>query len=98
MVTAIIGLPAGLALPENLEQLRGYSKSPTEGEALISAFEVSGRELVLYWRSMKKGQSIEVPLDLIAKVPGTCRGPARSTYPYYNARAKALDGSDICAK
>lgn len=88
MVTAIIGLPAGLALPENLEQLRGYSKSPTEGEALISAFEVSGRELVLYWRSMKKGQSIEVPLDLIAKVPGTYRGPASRAYPYYNARAK----------
>ena len=88
MATAVIGLPAGLALPENLEQLRGHTKRPADGEPLVSAFEASGREVVLYWRSMAKGQVIEVPLDVVARVPGTYRGPASRAYLYYNARAK----------
>jgi hypothetical protein len=88
MVTAVIGLPAGLSVPENLEQLRAHTKPPADGVPLVSAFETAGREVVLYWRSMDKGQAIEVPLDVVARVPGTYRGPASRAYPYYNARAK----------
>lgn len=89
MATAIVGLPAGLSLPENLEQLRAHCKLPADGSApLVSAFEASGRELVLYWRGLEKGQAVEVPLDLIARVPGTYRGPASRAYLYYNARTK----------
>ncbi|MGL4552040.1 MAG: alpha-2-macroglobulin family protein, partial [Gemmataceae bacterium] len=85
MATAVIGLPAGLALPENLEQLRGHCQGD---EPLVSQFEASGREVVLYWRSLAKGQAVEVPLDVVARVPGTYRGPASRAYLYYNGRAK----------
>ena len=54
----------------------------------MSAFEVRGRELVLYWRDLAPGQKIEVPLDLIARVPGEYSGPASRGYLYYNADHK----------
>ncbi len=89
MATAVIGLPAGVSLPENLEQLRSHCKLPPDGKApLLSAFEVRGREVVLYWRGLEAGQTVEVPFDVVAKVPGTYRGPASRAYLYYNARNK----------
>jgi hypothetical protein len=89
MATAIVGLPAGLALPENMEQLRGHTKPGAGGKApLVSAFEVKGREVVLYWRGLGSGQAVEVPIDVLARVPGTYRGPASRAYLYYNAANK----------
>jgi hypothetical protein len=89
MATAIIGLPAGLALPESLEQMRAHCKLPADGKApRLSAFEVRGREVVLYWRGLEAGQSVEVPFDVIARVPGSYRGPASRAYLYYSSRNK----------
>src|SRR5262249_30558623 len=78
MVVAIVGIPAGLNLPENFEQLKTYArlKNNDTEPGLISFFEVKGRELVLYWRQMAPEQKIEVNLDLICRVPGEYRGPA----------------------
>jgi alpha-2-macroglobulin-like protein len=89
MAVAIIGLPAGLSLPENLEQLKKYALVPTDGaKPLVSAFEIRGRELVLYWRDLSPTQVIEVPIDLTCRVPGEYRGPASRAYLYYNADVK----------
>jgi hypothetical protein len=89
MAVAIIGLPGGLALPEDLKQLKDYKRIPDDGSRpLISAFEVRGRELVLYWRDLAPEQKIEVPLDLVCRVPGTYSGPASRAYLYYNADRK----------
>jgi hypothetical protein len=89
MAVAILGLPAGLTLPESLEQLKKYAKTPEDGSRpLISFFELRGRELVLYWRDLAPGQKIEVPIDLNCRVPGEYRGPASRAYLYYNADAK----------
>ncbi|MBL8798343.1 MAG: hypothetical protein JNM56_30895 [Planctomycetia bacterium] len=93
MVVAIVGLPAGLELPANLEQLRNYARlqKNDKGEEVngkISAFEVRGRELVLYWRQMTPNEKIELPIDLICRVPGEYRGPASRSYLYYNADHK----------
>jgi anti-sigma factor RsiW len=86
MAVAIIGLPGGLSLPEDLKQLKEHCRLPESGQRpLVSAFEVQGRELVLYWRDLAKDQEIEVPIDLVARVPGTYRGPASRAYLYYNA-------------
>jgi hypothetical protein len=86
MAVAIVGLPAGLNLPEDLKQLKEYCRLPEGGKRpLVSAFEVRGRELVLYWRDLAKDQVIEVPIDVVARVPGTYRGPASRAYLYYNA-------------
>jgi hypothetical protein len=92
MAVAIIGLPAGLSLPEDLKQLKEHARlrkndNGTE-PGLISTFEVRARELVLYWRDLAPGQKIKVPIDLVCRVPGEYRGPASRAYLYYNADAK----------
>ena len=54
----------------------------------ISAWESQGRELVLYWRDLAPDAVVELPIDLICRVPGEYRGPASRGYLYYNADVK----------
>jgi hypothetical protein len=86
MTVAIVGLPAGLTLPEDFKQLKDYTRLQENGTkaGLISAWETNGRELVLYWRDLAPDAKIEVNLDLICRVPGQYRGPASRAYLYYN--------------
>jgi hypothetical protein len=89
MAVAVVGLPGGMALPENLKQLKEYTRPPGKGKRpLLGAFEVRGRELVLYWRDLAPAEKIEVPIDLVCRVPGVYRGPASRGYLYYNADRK----------
>jgi hypothetical protein len=90
MAIAIIGLPAGLTLPEDMKQLKDYARLRNDGKekGLIGHWEVRGRELVLYWRDLAPRQKIEVPLDLVCRVPGQYSGPASRAYLYYNADQK----------
>jgi hypothetical protein len=89
MAVAVVGLPAGLGLPEDLKQLKEYARVPEDGSRpLVGAFEVRGRELVLYWRDLAPDQKLEVPVDLVCRVPGDYSGPASRGYLYYNAEHK----------
>jgi anti-sigma factor RsiW len=90
MAVAVVGLPAGLSLPEDLKQLKQHAELRNHGteRGLISYFETRGRELVLYWRDLAPNQKIEVPVDLICRVPGEYRGPASRAYLYYNSDTK----------
>jgi hypothetical protein len=89
MAVAIIGLPGGLGIPEDMKQLKEHVRVPEDGSRpLVSAFEARGRELVLYWRDLAPGQKIEVPVDLLCRVPGEYSGPASRAYLYYNADHK----------
>ena len=89
MAVAILGLPGGLTVPEDMKQLKDYSRAPSDGERpLVSYFELRGRELVLYWRDLAPDQKIDVPIDLICRVPGEYSGPASRAYLYYNADKK----------
>jgi hypothetical protein len=89
MAVAILGLPGGLTVPEDMKQLKDYIRLPTDGgRPLVSAFELRGRELVLYWRDLSPEQKIDVPLDLICRIPGEYSGPASRAYLYYNADLK----------
>ena len=54
----------------------------------IAAYEVLGREVVLYWRELKADQKVDVPLSLVAAVPGTYTGPASRAYLYYTDEFK----------
>jgi uncharacterized protein YfaS (alpha-2-macroglobulin family) len=83
MAVAIVGLPAGLGLPEDMKQLKELTEA-----GKISYFELRGRELILYWRGLAKDQKVELSLDLIGRVPGKYRGPASRAYLYYNADHK----------
>jgi len=96
MVTAIIGIPAGLKIPEDLKQLKALTERPEGGKETVSYFEIRGRELVLYWRGMAPKQTVDVAIDLIADFPGEFRGPASRVYLYYGAEHKQwVDPVDI---
>jgi hypothetical protein len=90
MAVAIVGLPAGLTLPEDMKQLKDHARLRNNGtdKGLIAAWETRGRELILYWRDLAPKQKIEVPIDLICRVPGEYSGPASRAYLYYNADSK----------
>lgn len=78
---AIVGLPGGLE-PRH-DQLKELVKKGT-----IHAYEVLGREVVLYWRALPGQAKVTVPLSLIAAVPGTYTGPASRAYLYYTDEHK----------
>jgi hypothetical protein len=78
---AIIGIPGGLEVRH--DQLKELVKS-----GKISAYEVLGREVVLYWRALEKEARVELPLSLVAAVPGKYTGPASRAYLYYTDEYK----------
>jgi hypothetical protein len=82
---AIIGIPGGLEVRH--DQLKELVKSEQ-----IAAYEVIGRDVVLYWRDMQAGKKIELPISLVAAIPGTYTGPASRAYLYYTDEYK--DWSD----
>jgi hypothetical protein len=90
MAVAIIGLPAGLKLPDDFAQLKDLARLQDDGKkpGRIGAFEIRGRELVLYWRDLAPDAKVDLTLDLRALVPGVYHGPASRAYLYYNPDAK----------
>ena len=78
---AIVGLPGGLEVRH--DQLKELVKS-----GKIAAYEVIGREVVLYWRALAANEKVELPLSLVAAVPGTYTGPASRAYLYYTDEFK----------
>jgi len=86
---AIIGLPGGLE-PRH-DQLKELVKA-----GKIAAYEVLGREVVLYWRSLEAEQRVDLPLSLVAAVPGSYTGPASRAYLYYTDEHKHwVDGLEV---
>jgi len=54
---------------------------------------VLGREVVLYWRALKAEERVDLPISLIAAIPGTYTGPASRAYLYYTDEHKHwIDG------
>ena len=78
---AIIGIPGGLEVRH--DQLK---ELVTSGK--IASYEVLGREVVLYWRSLEASQRITLPISLVAEIPGTYTGPASRSYEYYTDEYK----------
>ncbi len=86
---AIIGVPGGLEVRH--DQLKELVKAEK-----IAAYEVIGREVVLYWRSLDAEQRVELPISMVAAIPGTYTGPASRTYLYYTDEHKHwIDGLKI---
>src|SRR5213594_1938270 len=78
---AIVGIPGGLEVRH--DQLKELVKS-----GKIDAYEVIGREVVLYWRFLKAKDTFDVPLSLVAAIPGSYTGPASRAYLYYTDEFK----------
>ena len=59
----------------------------------IAAYEVLGRDVVLYWRSLAAEQRVDVSLSLFAAIAGRYTGPASRAYLYYTDEHKTwIDG------
>lgn len=75
-----LGLPAGCELPTRV--LEDLKKAGT-----FDHWELRGRDLVLYWRTLPARGEQTFVLDLVARVPGTSSGPASRVLPYYTPTA-----------
>ena len=81
MPLAIIGMPGGLEpRHENLRELAAAGR--------ISSYEIIGRELVLYWRALRAGETVRLDLPMVAETPGTYTAPASRAYLYYTDELK----------
>ena len=79
--TAIIGIPGGLEVRhDQLKELVAAGK--------IAAYEVNGREVVLYWLALDAEQRVDLSISLVAAIPGTYTGPASRAYLYYTDEHK----------
>lgn len=86
---AIIGIPGGMEVRH--DQLKEFVKANK-----IAAYEVRGRELILYWRDLAAEARVDLPIDLIAAVPGKYTAPASRAYLYYTDEFKHwVDGSTV---
>ena len=81
MAIASVGLPASLEAPTQvLDALR-------DAQA-FDVWEVRGRTLTFYWRSLEPNAVREFVIDCVARFPGESTGPASSVYLYYTPDAK----------
>ena len=78
---AVIGLPAGGELPTRV--LEDLQKA-----GAFASWELRGRELVLYWRTLAPRAEQKLTLDLITRVPGETTGPASRAWLYYTSSQK----------
>ena len=81
MTLARVGLPGGLTFQTwQLQELRD--------KRVIDFYETRPREVILYFRSLAPGAVKDVPLELMATVPGTFTSPASRAYLYYTDERK----------
>ena len=81
MTIARVGLPGGLTFQTwQLQELRD--------KHLVDFYETRPREVILYYRSLAPKAARDVPLELMATVPGTFTSPASRAYLYYTNEHK----------
>jgi hypothetical protein len=76
MTVARVGLPGGLAF-------QTWQLKELVDKHVIGFYETRPREVVLYFRDLAPSAVQQIPLDLVAQVPGTYTGPASRAYLYY---------------
>jgi hypothetical protein len=82
MTLARVGIPGGVTFQTwQLKELRE--------KGTIDFYETREREVILYWRDLGPSEKVEIPIDLIATVPGRFVAPASSGYLYYTDEHKA---------
>lgn len=81
MTIAIVGLPAGLSpQPWQLKELKE--------KGTFDFYEVTGNNLVLYYRQMKPSEVRKIAFDLKADIAGNYAAPASCAYLYYTNEFK----------
>ena len=89
MTLGRVELPGGLTFQTwQLKELRE--------KGAIAFYETQARQVILYLREMKPSETVKLPIDLLATVPGTYRAPASSAYLYYTDDHKVwADGTRV---
>jgi alpha-2-macroglobulin-like protein len=86
MAMGIIGIPGGLEVRH--DQLKELVKSQT-----IDFYEIVGRNVAIYKKSLLSKVVLKFHLDVIARIPGKYVGPASRSYLYYcDEDKKWVDG------
>jgi TonB-dependent SusC/RagA subfamily outer membrane receptor len=87
MVTAVVGIPAGLSVqPWQLKEL--------QERKVFDFYEILNGNLVLYYREMGPEAKHVINLDLKAEMPGKFTGAASSAYLYYANEFKSWTGGN----
>jgi uncharacterized protein YfaS (alpha-2-macroglobulin family) len=82
MTVAIVGLPGGVEpRAEELDELQDSGR--------FDYYEIRGREVVFYWRTIQPGAVKHVEFHVTATIPGKYTGPASRAYLYYTAEQKS---------
>ena len=81
MPLAVVGIPAGFEV--RADQLKELVKA-----GRIASWEMFRGELVLYWRSLRAGESVRIPVSLKAMIPGVYTAPASRAWLYYTEERK----------
>jgi hypothetical protein len=81
MPVAILGIPSGLE--PRIERLKELAAA-----GRFAAWEMRGRELVLYWRGIKADETIDLILPMTAAIPGSYGAPASRAYAFYSDEHK----------
>ena len=76
MTMARIGIPGGLSF-------QTWQLKELKDKGLVDQWETQAREVIFYFREMKPSQVRELPIDLVATIPGDYTSPASSAYLYY---------------
>jgi hypothetical protein len=92
------GLPMTLArveIPGGL-QFQTWQLKELREKGLIGFYETRPRQVNLYLRHMQPKQQVQLPLDLLATVPGDYTAQASTAYLYYTSEHKTwVEGSHI---
>jgi hypothetical protein len=82
MTLVRIGVPGGLDFQTwQLEELKD--------KGVIAFWESRPLEVILYLRDLAPSAVVELPLDLVAAIPGTYTAPASQAYLYYTNDRRA---------
>eukprot|EP01129_Flabellula_baltica_P009970 TRINITY_DN4157_c0_g1_i1.p1 TRINITY_DN4157_c0_g1~~TRINITY_DN4157_c0_g1_i1.p1 ORF type:complete len:1410 (-),score=334.03 TRINITY_DN4157_c0_g1_i1:2-3844(-) len=91
MTLAIVGIPGGLE-PRH-DQLKELVKKGT-----VAYYEILGRDLVFYFRSMEPREQISFDCEVVAVIPGEYEGPASRTYLYYTNEHKHWNPASLSSQ
>ena len=81
MTVAVVGLPGGVE--PRIQQFDELKK-----KGIVDYYELRGRDVVLYWRTIQPHEKKSINLEVTATVPGKYTGAASRAYLYYTAEKK----------
>ena len=83
MTIVDLGIPPGFQVKSELFQ-------KMKDNRLIERFEITGRQVILYFREISNTQPIEFKYEMRAKFPVKAKTPKSAAYQYYEPEIRAV--------